>query len=221
MINMDANGKFETLITGAINASEIDLPADIAHPLTVHYGLLRKWNSTFNLTSLEKTEDIVDRLYIDSLLFLKNPMFHVKHLLDIGTGPGFPGIPMLLGIPDGELIVAEPRRKMCAFLSEVQYAIQPRLNMEIVNKHCDDREFVAEYRHSFPLIVSKAFAPPEIALKSVNILLADDGFYATCINDGTPLDASIHAGYTVANDKTYRLPLTGKTTRHIVFQKKN
>lgn len=212
--------QFESLLAKALNSAGLSTYSATIPLLIKHYELLRKWDSTFNLTSLDEPEDIIDRLYIDSLLFIKD-LQGATSLLDIGSGPGFPGIPLLAANPQLNLTILEPRRKMCAFLSEVQYAFKGERNFEIVNARCDSPEFVQSSRELFPVIISKAFSPPSKALQLVLPIIKYDGLYATCINPDTPLEAPIHDSYELNSDNTYHLPLTGKATRHLLFRRKN
>jgi 16S rRNA (guanine527-N7)-methyltransferase len=212
--------QFESLLLKAIDASGLPIPEGTIPLLLKHYELLRKWDSIFNLTSLDEPEDIIDRLYIDSLLFLQD-LRGIPSLLDIGSGSGFPGIPLLAANPQLTLTILEPKRKMCAFLSEVKYTFKNERNFEIINARCDSPEFIKPNKGRFPVIISKAFKPPANALQLILPIIKPDGLYATCINPGTPLNAAIHAGYELYTDNICILPLTGKITRHIIFKRKN
>ena len=217
---MNRIGQFESLLTKAIDTVGLEIPPCTIPLLTEHNNLLRKWNSTFNLTSLEKTEDIIDRLYIDSLLFLKDLPDHLSLLLDVGSGPGFPGIPILTAKPQVKLVILEPKGKICAFLSEVQYAFKSKLEYKIVNSRCDSREFIDTNQHRFPVIISKAFKPTRDALELMAPILKPGGFYSTCINPETPFDTGLRSEFTLQSDMTYILPLTGKPSRHLIFRHK-
>ena len=102
-----------------------------------YYSLLQKHNDELDLTRLNRFEDIVIKHFIDCALVtrlcdLPSP------LVDIGTGAGFPGIPLKIMKPDLRLILAEPRKKRAAFLAETVAALNLS-NVEIyphmVTKH--------------------------------------------------------------------------------------
>jgi 16S rRNA (guanine527-N7)-methyltransferase len=213
--------QFKSLLKEAIDKTGLSIPSPASTLITRHFELLRKWNSTFNLTSLVKNEDIIDRLYVDSLLFTINIPSKTVKLLDVGSGPGFPGIPMLIAKPYIQLTIAESKSHMCAFLSEVQYALRGEIEFEIVNSRCDSPDFIENYRNNLQIITSKAFAPLKKALEITRPLLKPGGSYITCIGPGTPLEYDKSSGFELQSDVIHHLPITGKPTRHLVLQKKN
>src|SRR6056297_1373798 len=104
-----------------------------------YHKLLREYNPKLNLTRIHNFANMVIKLYVDSLLpgrmvALPSP------LLDIGTGPGMPGIPLKIAHPDTEVILAESRKHRAEFLeiaikelslkkvSVVGHGITPKFN---------------------------------------------------------------------------------------------
>lgn len=209
------------LFSDAISRVELQLPAGSFDLLIEHYLLLEKWNSTFNLTSLLKPEDIIDRLYIDSLLFHNGIPPNAREIFDFGSGPGFPGIPLLLMRPHSRLTIVEPKQKMASFLSEVKYAFQGKISFDINQSRCDSPEFIETHGKQVSIAVSKGFAPPEKALQLLLPLLAPDGVYITCTNTDTPISPPVESPVILEDEHTYTLPLTGRTTRHLIFRHTN
>ncbi len=82
------------------------------------YDLLVKYNDEYDLSRLRNTRDIIEKHFIDSLYFTRYIDMPAS-LLDIGTGPGFPGIPLKIAFPDTEVILAEPRHKRVTFMEIV------------------------------------------------------------------------------------------------------
>src|SRR5262245_23218970 len=81
-----------------------------------YLDLLILWNRTHRLTGVTAAAEIVRDLFVDSLLFLPFMPHGRGHVVDIGTGAGFPGIPLHLVRPDLSMTLIEARRKPCSFL---------------------------------------------------------------------------------------------------------
>jgi 16S rRNA (guanine527-N7)-methyltransferase len=77
---------------------------------------LKKWNRAYNLTSLREDREIIVKHFFDSLLYLKAlPSGHLR-AADVGSGAGFPGLPLALARPETDIVLIEPSRKKAAFL---------------------------------------------------------------------------------------------------------
>lgn len=77
---------------------------------------LKRWNSAYSLTSLRTDEDIVVKHFLDSALYLKALPVASVFVADIGSGPGFPGIPMKIMMPGLDIVLIEPSEKKERFL---------------------------------------------------------------------------------------------------------
>src|SRR6516165_3989531 len=86
--------------------------------LWTYHGMLRAANSELNLTRIHNFENMVLKHYVDSLLVLRFVELP-SPLLDLGSGPGLPGIPLKIARPEVRMILAEPRGARAAFLREV------------------------------------------------------------------------------------------------------
>jgi 16S rRNA (guanine527-N7)-methyltransferase len=96
-------------------------PAPLARNRFAKYlELLTLWNRTHHLTGYRAPRDIVRGLFIDSLLFLPLLPPRPHRLVDIGSGPGIPGIPLRIVEPDIQLTLVESRRKPVSFLAAVK-----------------------------------------------------------------------------------------------------
>jgi 16S rRNA (guanine527-N7)-methyltransferase len=80
---------------------------------------LKKWNRAYNLTGLKKDEEIIIKHFLDSLLFYKVFPEGIKKAVDIGSGAGFPGIPIKIVNPGLKLFLVEPARKKTIFLRHI------------------------------------------------------------------------------------------------------
>ena len=83
----------------------------------IYLKQLKEWNKITNLTSIVKDEEIVIKHFIDSIAVLKAEVFVDGSLIfDIGSGAGFPGIPIKILRPDLRLVLVEPSKKKSSFL---------------------------------------------------------------------------------------------------------
>ncbi len=85
---------------------------------------LKKWNRAYNLTGLQTDRDIVIKHFLDSLLFHKVLAGDVLTVADIGSGAGFPGIPMKIMRPELGMTLVEPSQKKAQFLAHIQRALR-------------------------------------------------------------------------------------------------
>ena len=116
-----------------------DLPASdqLCDQLRVYLDLLLRWNRRISLTSINSPEEIVRTHFAESLLATKSLGEIHGRLADVGTGGGFPGLPLRIYIPDLALTLIEPNAKKCVFLAEVARALELK-NVEIIQRRYED-----------------------------------------------------------------------------------
>ncbi len=111
---------FHGQLTAGLGALEISLPASAVDSLARYFAELKKWSRKVNLIAKSATdEEIVENHFLDSLTLL--PLLPVTggHLLDIGTGAGFPGLACKAARPDLAVTLVEPREKRVSFLGHI------------------------------------------------------------------------------------------------------
>ena len=94
-------------------------PAGLYDQLGTYLDLLVKWNARTNLTSIRKPEEIVTRHFGESLFAAAHLPPSARSVLDLGSGAGFPGLPLQLLRPELAVTLAESQGKKAAFLREV------------------------------------------------------------------------------------------------------
>jgi 16S rRNA (guanine527-N7)-methyltransferase len=94
-------------------------PAAILPQLSAYLDLLLKWNARTNLTAIREPEEMVRRHFGESLFAARHMGPEVDTLLDLGSGAGFPGIPIALLRPSIRVTLAESQHKKASFLREV------------------------------------------------------------------------------------------------------
>jgi len=104
---------------------------------------LKKWNKVHNITSITDDNEIVIKHFLDSLLYLKAIPAGKLTLCDVGSGGGFPGLPIAIIRQDIEATLLEPSRKRVAFLRRMRRLLSLK-NLEIIDARAEevtDRQF--------------------------------------------------------------------------------
>jgi 16S rRNA (guanine527-N7)-methyltransferase len=139
-------------IEGALASMQLDLPTGAASRFAAHLELVAKWNRVHNLTAVRETEQMVVLHLLDSLSLLPH-LGAARTVLDVGTGAGFPGVPVAIARPDIAVTLLDSSHKKGAFLEQVRAEL--RLANALVA--C---ERVQDHRPAQPydVVVSRAFS---------------------------------------------------------------
>lgn len=114
---MEQCGALEHLLHESSSAIGVTIEPIQAQLFLLFLQQLKIWNQSFNLTAITKDEEVIVKHFIDSLAALKAVSIGAgSHILDIGTGAGFPGIPLKIVRPDLCMTLVEPVHKKSAFL---------------------------------------------------------------------------------------------------------
>ena len=143
---------FEDLLRARLEGVHTLSASQIAR-LGQHHELLSRWNQVLNLTSVRTLNDAVERHYCESL-FAAQHLPRAVSIADIGSGGGFPGIPIAVARPDCSVTLVESHRRKAAFLRE---ASRDLLNVRVLAQRAEE---VAE---CFDWVVSRAVRYPDIA----------------------------------------------------------
>ncbi len=124
----------------------------------LYADLLTEWNERMNLTAITDYEDIVVKHFVDSVSAIKVQDFSkVHYLLDLGTGAGFPGIPLKIVFPHLRVVLMDSLNKRIIFLREVIDKLGLD-KVEAVHGRAEDMARMESYRERQDLVVSRAVA---------------------------------------------------------------
>ena len=136
---------------------KIDLPDDFFYNIQKYKELLFKWNKIHNLTGA-KDEKTIDEFIYDAV-FPISFLPKAKNLLDIGTGAGFPGMILAIGLPDTQVTLVEPLQKRASFLQFVKADLGLK-NVRVVKKRVENMD-----PEIFELVTSRAVTDTKMLLK--------------------------------------------------------
>ena len=132
-----------------------------AEQFDIYARLLVEWNEKMNLTAITEPTDIVIKHFVDSLALLDYAEIpNGASIIDVGTGAGFPTVPLLIARPDIKLTLMDSLNKRLTFLSAVLDEID--LSAELVHSRAEDLGKDANYREQYDFATARAVAPMNV-----------------------------------------------------------
>jgi 16S rRNA (guanine527-N7)-methyltransferase len=123
-----------------------------------YLSLLLEWNTRFNLTAITDPNDIMIQHFLDSVSVLKLDLIKDNALLlDMGSGAGFPGIPIKILMPDIQLTLVDAVKKKTLFLKEVIKELE-LTQSEAIHARAEDLARTGSKREAYDIVVSRAVA---------------------------------------------------------------
>ena len=165
--------KFERQITEYANIINIKLSKNEVELFYKYMNLLLEWNEKINLTAITKEEDVILKHFIDSISINKYIQEHNK-IMDIGTGAGFPGIPLKIINPNTEFILVDSLNKRIQFLEEVKKELCLE-KIQLIHSRVEDLAKNKNYREKSDAIVSRAVANLRVLVEYMLPFLKKDG----------------------------------------------
>ena len=137
----------------------INLNKDQIEKFKIYYNFLVEYNKSVNLTSITEKNEVCIKHFIDSLLITKAINLKGK-IIDVGTGAGFPGVPLKIFNPDLDIYLLDSSEKKTKFLEKLSNLLD--LKFEIINSRSEDLANNSNYRGKFDVCVSRAVASIDI-----------------------------------------------------------
>ena len=195
----------------------ITLPPTALDALWAYHQMLREANARLNLTRIHQFDNMVLKHYVDSLLVLRFEELP-SPLVDMGSGPGLPGIPLAIARPDVRLILAEPRGARVEFLREVV----DRLALDQVEVYAN--KVNARFPEQVRGVITRAVASIPETLDAVVNTLRPGG--RMLFMKGPDCDDEIaearrsHDGlFRIVADHAYAIPGTTHERRLVVYER--
>lgn len=149
--------KNNVLVSGCLELG-IQLTDNQINQFETYYELLVEWNKVMNLTGITEYNEVMQKHFVDSLSIVRAvDMGQCKKVLDMGTGAGFPGIPIKIVFPHLEVVLLDSLNKRIKFLNEVIEKLGLS-DITAIHGRAEDYAKQKEYREMFDLCVSRAVA---------------------------------------------------------------
>lgn len=194
-----------------------------------YYELLIDWNSRMNLTAITEFEDVLKKHFIDSLSLISavSDLAQKQYdLIDVGTGAGFPGIPLKIAFPNLKITLLDSLNKRIQFLNEVICKLELQ-DIEAVHGRAEDFAKPDQFRERFDLCVSRAVANLSTLSEYCIPFVKPGGFFISYKSEKVNVEleeakkAISVLGGSFQKNIEFLLPHSDITRNFIVIQKKN
>lgn len=156
----EAFARFPQMLAGiGIQATEKQLGQ-----FRIHFELLLRWNQKINLTAIRDPEEILERHFLESAFLTRVIQIGPGTLVDVGSGAGFPGIPVKVLCPGTRVILVEANQKKAAFLKEVTRAGGFQ-GLEVIAKRLGELDLSADW------VTMRAVKPPFVPRGTLALFL--------------------------------------------------
>lgn len=145
-----------TLLTEGLKDYKISLTKEQEEQFVRYYELLIQWNKVMNLTGITEFQEVLLKHFLDSIAIVKAvDMNKIQTCIDVGTGAGFPGIPLKIVFPHLEITLLDSLNKRLNFLNEVIRELGLS-GIHTVHMRAEEGGKNPEYREKYDLAVSRA-----------------------------------------------------------------
>ena len=149
--------KFDTFIEEAKKIN-ITFTEKQLEQFRIYYEMLVEKNKVMNLTGITEWDEVLEKHFLDSISLIRSiDLSQNISVLDMGTGAGFPGIPLKIAFPNLQITLADSLNKRVLFLQEVIDALKIE-GIEAVHSRAEDLARDKKYREQYDLVVSRAVA---------------------------------------------------------------
>ncbi|MBU5592406.1 16S rRNA (guanine(527)-N(7))-methyltransferase RsmG [Clostridium sp. MSJ-4] len=150
--------EFYKLMKSAAEDISLNFDEEKYNKFMLYKDILKEWNNKINLTAITEDEDIVKKHFIDCIKAFKFQGFReAKSIIDVGTGAGFPGIPIGIMREDSEIMLLDSLNKRVNFLNEVIRELGLK-NFNTIHKRAEELSREKQYRENFDIATSRAVA---------------------------------------------------------------
>lgn len=164
------------------NKINIEISDDQINCFEKYYELLIEKNKVMNLTAITDKEDVIVKHFIDSIAlipYLTDKGININNklkIIDIGTGAGFPGLPLKIMMPDVKFTLLDSLNKRVSFLNEVIDELKLK-DIEALHGRAEDYASDSKYREKYDICVSRAVANLSTLSEYCIPFVKEDGYF--------------------------------------------
>ena len=164
----EAIKKDRDLLVEGLHRMSLNLSDQMIDQLMAYLNLIEKWNRVYNLTAIRERDEMIKLHFLDSLSILNH--VEMEHVLDVGSGAGFPGIVLAITKPELKVTVMDSVNKKTTFMQQVKSELS-LTNLNVVNAR------VEEYQPTilFDSVITRAFSNVQNMLSMTQHILQKDG----------------------------------------------
>ncbi|MCI5635655.1 MAG: 16S rRNA (guanine(527)-N(7))-methyltransferase RsmG [Sarcina ventriculi] len=150
--------KYFELMKNACDSVEMNFDEDKYNKFITYKNLLQEWNEKINLTAITEDKEVIKKHFIDCIkAFSENQFKEAKTLIDVGTGAGFPGLPIAIMKEDLNITLLDSLNKRVNFLNIVKNSLN-LTNVTTIHSRAEDGARNKELREKFDIATSRAVA---------------------------------------------------------------
>lgn len=150
-----------------------------------YYQLLNQYNQVMDLTNVIEEEQVYERHFYDSVCIAFNHNFNGLKVCDVGSGAGFPAIPLKIVFPEMDLVIIDSLSKRMNFLKEVIQNLELK-NVKIEIARVED--VANQYRESFDIVTARAVARLNVLLELCTPLTKEKGLFIALKGKQGPIE---------------------------------
>jgi len=164
----EAIKKDRDLLVEGLHRMSLNLSDQMIDQLMAYLNLIEKWNRVYNLTAIRERDEMIKLHFLDSLSILNH--VEMEHVLDVGSGAGFPGIVLAITKPELKVTVMDSVNKKTTFMQQVKSELS-LTNLNVVNAR------VEAYQPTilFDSVISRAFSSVQNMLLMTQHTLQKNG----------------------------------------------
>lgn len=142
----------------------ISLTDNMLERFQIFYDILMEKNKVMNLTAITDEKEVVLKHFVDSIALIKYISLDCERLIDVGTGAGFPGIPLAIVCDNAQITLMDSLNKRIEFLNEVidKCGLE---NVKTIHSRAEDLGREKDYREQYDIVVSRAVANLSVLLE--------------------------------------------------------